>query len=272
MASGAPGLGSAATHRRRAGRIRARLSRRSARSHCDVFYDLFDVPTVQAFWKSISSAAVEADLYIVVGAQELSQVRMLFNASGQQDSLDSLRTSDAYLPEEGAACGAPPDIVDSGENDVDCSLQVFSKQGDSITKGHRSDGTLRSCSIIQQDVLPTTEGAASSAPSSTQELFCRQRKVLPTTGNRNEGTEIGNCSFLQLKDIRALVVCSYKHYAVALPWNFVMVRQKVDTVGLSMLLRMVLFLQTRGRQVGSIELQDVFCAGMACSQTKYGSK
>jgi len=89
-------------------------------------------------------------------------------------------------------------------------------------------------------------------------LFCRQRKVLPETGNRNEGTETGNCSFLQLKDVRALVGCSYKHYAVALPWNFVMVRQKVDTVGLSMLLRMVLFLQTRWRQVGSTELQDVF--------------
>ena len=84
MTSGAPGLGSAATHRRRAGRIRARLSRRSARSPCDVFYDLFDDPTVQVFWKSISSVAVEADLCIVVGTQELSQVRMLFNASGHE--------------------------------------------------------------------------------------------------------------------------------------------------------------------------------------------
>jgi len=110
---------------------------------------------------------------------------MLKDKDNHKLYLATLFNKYVHLPEEGAACSAPPDIVDSGENDVDCSLQVFSKQGDSITKGHRSDGTLRSCSIIQQDVLPTTENRIERT-NTVGKLFCRQRKVLPTTGNRNE--------------------------------------------------------------------------------------
>ena len=62
---------------------------------------------------------------------------------------------------------------------------------------------------------------------------------------------------LQPKDIKALVMCSYKH-AVGLPWKLATVRQKGDTVVLSMLLRMMLFLQTRWGQIDCTDIGRVF--------------
>ena len=97
----------------------------------------------------------------------------------------------------------------------DVILQRSLRQ-DSLQKGDVHDCSLRSGSL---QVDSSSLGDVLYIP-------------LQQNDTGSQGGSLTQFRMLQLSDVKTLIRCSYRHYAVAMPWNLFMVKQRVDTIGL----------------------------------------